>query len=194
MSAFLEIPESGWVGSNGLAFAIRDRFPVSRGHTLIITRRVVRDWFCATSAERAALLELVDVVKKQLDDELHPDGFNVGFNAGAAAGQTVEHLHVHVIPRFHGDMDDPRGGVRLVIPSRGNYLTNVDPLAAGRTTRLHATCCRCSNELRTSRLSLRSFRSPDWTGSAPQRWPRSIAAHVFVSLPATTWTSQSKRT
>lgn len=116
MSAFLEIPESGWVGSNGL----RDRFPVSRGHTLIITRRVVRDWFCATSAERAALLELVDVVKKQLDDELHPDGFN----AGAAAGQTVEHLHVHVIPRFHGDMDDPRGGVRHVIPSRGNYLTN----------------------------------------------------------------------
>ena len=131
MSAFLEIPESGWVGSNRLAFAIRDRFPVSRGHTLIITRRVVRDWFCATSAERAALLELVDVVKKQLDDELHPDGFNVGFNAGAAAGQTVEHLHVHVIPRFHGDMDDPRGGVRHVIPSRGNYLTNIDPLATG---------------------------------------------------------------
>ncbi len=131
MSAFLEIPESGWVGSNGLAFAIRDRFPVSRGHTLIITRRVVRDWFCATSAERAALLELVDVVKKQLEDELHPDGFNVGFNAGAAAGQTVEHLHVHVIPRFHGDMDDPRGGVRHVIPSRGNYLPNIDPLATG---------------------------------------------------------------
>ena len=115
MSAFLEIPESGWIGSNGLAFAIRDRFPVSRGHTLTITRRVVRDWFCATSAERAALLELVDVVKKQLEDELHPDGFNVGFNTGAAAGQTVEHLHVHVIPRFQGDMDDPRGGVR---PSR----------------------------------------------------------------------------
>jgi hypothetical protein len=66
--------------------------------------------------------------KRQLDEELHPDGFNVGFNAGTAAGQTVQHLHVHVIPRFHGDMDDPRGGVRHVIPSRGNYVRNVDTL------------------------------------------------------------------
>jgi diadenosine tetraphosphate (Ap4A) HIT family hydrolase/HKD family nuclease len=131
MSAFLDVPESSWVASNEFAFAIRDRFPVSSGHTLIITRQVIADWFSATNAERAAILDLIDIVKQQLDDEFHPDGFNVGFNTGAAAGQTVEHLHVHVIPRFRGDMDDPRGGVRHVIPSRGNYLRSVDPLATG---------------------------------------------------------------
>jgi diadenosine tetraphosphate (Ap4A) HIT family hydrolase len=131
MSVFLDIPESGWVASNELTFAIRDRFPVSRGHTLVITRRVRNDWFGATPEERAAVIDLIDVVKRQLDHELHPDGFNVGFNAGPAAGQTVPHLHVHVIPRFHGDMDDPRGGVRHVIPSRGNYLRDVEPLATG---------------------------------------------------------------
>jgi HKD family nuclease len=104
---------------------------VSPGHTLVITRRVVEDWFGASIAERAAILDLIDVVKKQLDEELHAHGFNVGFNAGRAAGQTVLHLHVHVIPHFEGDMDDPRGGVRHVIPSRGNYLRDIEPLASG---------------------------------------------------------------
>jgi superfamily II DNA or RNA helicase/diadenosine tetraphosphate (Ap4A) HIT family hydrolase/SOS-response transcriptional repressor LexA len=131
LSVFLEIPEAAWVAANKLAFAFRDRFPVSRGHTLVVTRRVTSDWFSATADERAAILALVEVVKKQLDEELHPDGYNVGFNAGEAAGQTVMHLHVHVIPRFKGDMDDPRGGVRHVIPSRGNYLRVVAPLATG---------------------------------------------------------------
>jgi superfamily II DNA or RNA helicase/diadenosine tetraphosphate (Ap4A) HIT family hydrolase/SOS-response transcriptional repressor LexA len=119
------------VAANDLAFAFRDRFPVSRGHTLVVTRRVTSDWFSATADERTAVLALVEVVKKHLDEELHPDGYNVGFNAGEAAGQTVMHLHVHVIPRFKGDMDDPRGGVRHVIPSRGNYLREVAPLATG---------------------------------------------------------------
>lgn len=131
MSVFLEVPEASWVAANELAFAFRDRYPVSRGHTLVVTRRVVPDWFSATSDERAALLALVDEVKRQLDRELRPDGYNVGFNAGAAAGQTVMHLHVHVIPRFRGDMDDPRGGVRHVIPSKGNYLRRSAPLATG---------------------------------------------------------------
>jgi superfamily II DNA or RNA helicase/diadenosine tetraphosphate (Ap4A) HIT family hydrolase len=134
VSVFLDIPESKWVASNDLAFAFRDNFPVSPGHTLIVTRRVIADWFSATSAERLALLDLVDAIKKRLDDELHPDGYNVGFNAGVAAGQTVPHLHIHVIPRFRGDMDDPRGGVRHVIPSRGNYLCKVEPLATGGET------------------------------------------------------------
>lgn len=119
------------MAANELAFAFRDRFPVSRGHTLVVTRRVASDWFSATADERTAILALVEVVKKQLDEELHPDGYNVGFNAGEAAGQTVMHLHVHVIPRFKGDMDDPRGGVRYVIPSRGNYLRVVAPLTTG---------------------------------------------------------------
>lgn len=128
---FLEVPEAVWVCANDLAFAFRDRFPVSPGHTLIVTRRVTPDWFSATEDEQRAVLSLVAEVKRRLDEELAPDGYNVGFNAGAAAGQTVMHLHVHVIPRFRGDMDDPRGGVRHVVPSKGNYLRDVAPLATG---------------------------------------------------------------
>lgn len=131
MSVFLEVPEGAWVCSNALAFAFRDRFPVTPGHTLVVTRRVTPDWFTATDDERAAVSSLIAEVKQQLDDELAPDGYNVGFNAGLAAGQTVMHLHVHVIPRFRGDMDDPRGGVRHVIPSKANYLREVAPLATG---------------------------------------------------------------
>jgi diadenosine tetraphosphate (Ap4A) HIT family hydrolase len=121
-SPFNAIDEAQWVASNALAFAVRDLHPVSRGHTLVITRRVVPTWFDATLEEQQAIFRLVDDVKRALDHELRPDGYNVGFNAGTAAGQTVMHLHVHVIPRFEGDMDDPRGGVRHVIPSKGNYL------------------------------------------------------------------------
>lgn len=128
---FLDVPQAAWVAANELAFSFRDRYPVSPGHTLVVTRRVVPDWFAATEEERSALLRLVDEVKRQLDQEMQPDGYNVGFNAGTAAGQTVMHLHVHVIPRFRGDMDDPRGGVRHVIPSKGNYLRQVAPLATG---------------------------------------------------------------
>lgn len=131
MSVFLEVPEAAWVAANELAFAFRDRYPVSRGHTLVVTRRVVPDWFSASEEERRAVMSLVDEVKRRLDEELRPQGYNVGFNAGVAAGQTVMHLHVHVIPRFVGDMDDPRGGVRHVIPSKGNYLREVAPLATG---------------------------------------------------------------
>jgi superfamily II DNA or RNA helicase/diadenosine tetraphosphate (Ap4A) HIT family hydrolase/SOS-response transcriptional repressor LexA len=131
VSVFLEVPEAAWVCANELAFAFRDRFPVSPGHTLIVTRRVTPDWFSATEDEQRAVLSLVSEVKRRLDEELAPDGYNVGFNAGTAAGQTVMHLHVHVIPRFCGDMDDPRGGVRHVVPSKGNYLREVAPLATG---------------------------------------------------------------
>lgn len=123
-SPFLALPETAHVAANALAFAIRDGFPVSPGHTLVITRRVVATWFDATSEERVALLELVDIVKRQLDAEFRPAGYNVGFNAGTAAGQTVMHLHVHVIPRYTGDVPDPRGGVRHVIPGKGNYLAS----------------------------------------------------------------------
>ncbi|HTN84343.1 MAG TPA: HIT domain-containing protein [Sorangium sp.] len=131
-SPFLEAPGSAWVASNSLAFALRDRFPVSPGHTLVIPRRLVSTWFDATVEERAAIFELVAAVKRQLDQELRPDGYNIGINAGEAAGQTVMHLHVHVIPRFRGDVDDPRGGVRHVIPGKGNYLAGrPSPLATG---------------------------------------------------------------
>ena len=123
VSPFLALPQDAWVASNALAFAILDRYPVSPGHTLIITRRLIPTWFEATREEQLAMLELVDRIKAQLDlQSPKPDGYNVGFNAGAAAGQTVGHVHVHVIPRYQGDMEDPRGGVRHVIPAKGNYL------------------------------------------------------------------------
>ncbi|MGE3779434.1 MAG: HIT domain-containing protein [Pirellulaceae bacterium] len=123
-SPFLEIPESLWVVSNSHAFAIWDRFPVSPGHVLVVARRLVTTWFDADPQEQAAVLELVNAVKKHLDATLapKPDGYNIGFNAGESAGQTVMHLHVHVIPRYTGDVEDPRGGVRFVIPDKANYL------------------------------------------------------------------------
>lgn len=112
-----------WVAANALAFALPDRYPVTPGHTLVVTRRLVPTWWEATGPERQALLDLVDVVRNQLQRRNPaPGGYNVGFNAGAVAGQTVAHLHLHVIPRYAGDVADPRGGVRHVIPGRGNYL------------------------------------------------------------------------
>jgi diadenosine tetraphosphate (Ap4A) HIT family hydrolase len=122
-SPFLDLPESSWVASNALAFAARDRYPVSPGHTLIITRRVVPTWFDASQEERQAIFSLVADVKRAIDMEFHPDGYNIGFNVGEAAGQTVMHLHVHIIPRYRGDVADPRGGIRHVIPARGNWQT-----------------------------------------------------------------------
>jgi len=120
-SPFLTRPTSEHVAANDLAFALRDGFPVSPGHTLVVTRRLVTTWFDATPAEQAAVMALVNEVKRQLDESHRPDGYNVGFNAGDAAGQTVPHLHVHVIPRYRGDRADPRGGVRWVLPDRADY-------------------------------------------------------------------------
>ncbi len=121
-SPFTKCPASTWVASNQLAFAIRDGFPVSPGHTLIVAKREIPTWFDASPDERAAIMELVDEVKGQLDTEKpKPDGYNIGFNAGEAAGQTVMHLHVHVIPRYKGDTPDPRGGIRWVIPEKAKY-------------------------------------------------------------------------
>ena len=88
-SPFDSIAPSCWVASNALAYAIRDAFPVTNGHTLVVTRRQVGDWFEASHEERLAVLELVDDVKQQLDRELSPSGYNVGFNVGECAGQTV---------------------------------------------------------------------------------------------------------
>ena len=120
-SPFLKIAPEHWVASNEYGFAIRDKFPVSPGHTLIIPKRLIPTWWEATPDEQLHLTELISVVKNQLDEEFKPDGYNVGFNGGHAAGQTVDHLHVHVIPRWFGDVDDPRGGVRGVIPAKRAY-------------------------------------------------------------------------
>jgi diadenosine tetraphosphate (Ap4A) HIT family hydrolase len=106
---------------NRLAIALEDRNPVNRGHSLIIPIRHVESFFDTTSGERAAILELSDEVRAILDRKYQPDGYNLGINVGAAAGQTVFHVHLHVIPRFLGDVANPRGGVRGVIPARQSY-------------------------------------------------------------------------
>jgi diadenosine tetraphosphate (Ap4A) HIT family hydrolase len=106
---------------NELAVAIHDGFPVSPGHCLIVSRRHVASFFDTTDEERIALLELLDKVQKILLRERRPDGFNIGINDGTAAGQTVMHLHIHLIPRYSGDTDDPRGGVRWVMPEMAPY-------------------------------------------------------------------------
>jgi diadenosine tetraphosphate (Ap4A) HIT family hydrolase len=107
--------------SNALAVALPDGFPVAPGHTLVVPRRHEADVFLLSAEEQRALLELVGVVRERLARELSPDGFNIGINAGAAAGQTVAHAHVHVIPRRKGDVEDPRGGVRWVVPAKARY-------------------------------------------------------------------------
>jgi diadenosine tetraphosphate (Ap4A) HIT family hydrolase len=107
--------------SNTLAFVRYDRFPVTPGHLLVITRRHVASYFESTAAERAALFGLIDDGKALLDERFKPAGYNVGINVGAVAGQTIAHLHVHLIPRYAGDSPDPRGGVRGVIPDKQKY-------------------------------------------------------------------------
>lgn len=101
-----------------------DAYPVSAGHALIITRRHVATWFQASAEEQAAILAGIQVARDEIAKHHTPDGFNIGINVDAAAGQTVFHLHVHVIPRYWGDVSDPRGGVRYVLPSRANYLVS----------------------------------------------------------------------
>ncbi|MDH3022751.1 hypothetical protein BJF87_24810 [Gordonia sp. CNJ-863] len=131
-SPFVDIPRSEWIASNRSAFAIWDAYPVSPGHALVISRREIEDWWVATAEEKADLFGLVDEVRDVILAQHGPvDGFNVGFNAGRAAGQTIKHLHIHVIPRRQGDVPDPRGGVRHVIPERGNYLAPTEPPDGG---------------------------------------------------------------
>jgi diadenosine tetraphosphate (Ap4A) HIT family hydrolase len=105
------------------AIVIRDGYPVSPSHTLIIPKRHVGSFFDTTEAERADLLALLATARNEIEQEIQPAGYNIGINDGPAAGQTVPHLHIHLIPRFPGDQADPRGGVRWVIPSKAAYWT-----------------------------------------------------------------------
>lgn len=118
---FCDISHERVVAQNELCFAIRDGFPISEGHTLIIPRRHVADYFDLTVEEVMAMQAMMREIKEQLDVELMPDGYNIGVNVNAAAGQTVFHVHMHLIPRFHGDVENPRGGVRGVIPGKQKY-------------------------------------------------------------------------
>ena len=121
MSVFLDLNDDDkiYIGVN--FFLIKDRFPVSPGHILIISKELKKDFFELNDEERNELPLMIEVAKNLIEKEYKPDGYNIGMNCGETAGQTVFHFHCHVIPRYKGDMDNPRGGVRYCIPGKGNY-------------------------------------------------------------------------
>jgi diadenosine tetraphosphate (Ap4A) HIT family hydrolase len=109
------------VAENGLAGAFFDGFPLSPGHCLAVPRRHEPDFLALSAEEQTAVWALVPPVRRRIESDGRPDGYNIGINVGEAAGQTVSHAHLHVIPRYRGDVVDPRGGIRLIIPARARY-------------------------------------------------------------------------
>ena len=124
---FCGVDPSRVIFRDELVFAIWDGFPVSDGHLLFITHRHVGDWFAASEAEQRALLAAIARGRQIVLDQYAPAGFNIGINVGETAGQTVPHMHIHLIPRYPGDVPDPRGGVRHVLPGKANYLRTTQP-------------------------------------------------------------------
>ena len=112
--------------SSPLASALWDLYPVSLGHALVVPRRHAASWNELTADEKAALTVGVDAVRALIDERYRPDAYNVGFNDGEAAGQTILHFHVHVIPRYQGDVLDPRGGIRWVMPDKAAYWLSTE--------------------------------------------------------------------
>lgn len=104
-----------------LTYSVYDKFPVNKGHALIIPKRHCGDYFELTPEEQSAIWSMVNTIKQILTDKFNPDGFNVGINVNEAAGQTIPHAHIHLIPRYIGDNKDHEGGVRGVIPDRRIY-------------------------------------------------------------------------
>ena len=117
-SPFLDKPR---LLENDIGFVIFDGFPVSEGHCLIVPKRVYSNYFDSTPDEMIGLHHLMVETKLHLDQKFKPDGYNIGNNCGEHSGQTVPHVHIHLIPRYKGDMENPRGGVRGVIPSKQKY-------------------------------------------------------------------------
>jgi diadenosine tetraphosphate (Ap4A) HIT family hydrolase len=109
------------VAKNDLCYARWDRFPVSKGHLLLMPFRHAADYFDLTHEEKQALFLLIDECKEVIEENFKPQGYNIGFNIGEVAGQTVMHCHCHVIPRYSGDTENPRGGIRNVIHGKKEY-------------------------------------------------------------------------
>ncbi len=118
---FCDLPESRVWFDQGSVLVFRDAYPISPGHTLVIPKRHVKSLFELGGDEREDLFQALSRAKGLLVSEMKPDGFNIGINDGIAAGQTVFHLHVHLIPRYQGDAEDPRGGVRWIFPDKAKY-------------------------------------------------------------------------
>lgn len=121
MKDFTEIEQERIIYKDDYFFIIKDGFPVNPGHLLIISNEVRKDFFGLTSNEKQQLPKTIIKAKEIIQQEFKPDGYNIGMNCGETAGQTVFHFHCHLIPRYKGDMDNPRGGVRNVIPAKGKY-------------------------------------------------------------------------
>jgi len=121
---FCNLDPSRIVDSNDHCIVLRDDFPVSPGHTLVIPKRHVGSFFDINAEERQALMALLESAKQALETEYRPAAYNIGVNDGPAAGQTVPHVHIHLIPRYEGDRDDPRGGVRWIMPEKAKYWTD----------------------------------------------------------------------
>ncbi|MGZ3767677.1 MAG: HIT family protein [Mucilaginibacter sp.] len=120
---FCTLPHERVKRQNDPGLVIRDGYPISPGHTLIIPKRHIASFFQLQKQEHDALMRLVEEAKLDLDEEFKPDAYNIGINDGPVAGQTVPHLHIHLIPRYQGDQEDPRGGVRWLIPEKAKYWT-----------------------------------------------------------------------
>ncbi|MBF9236616.1 HIT family protein [Hymenobacter sp. BT683] len=120
-SVFLSIPQERHVLETEHFFVIRDGYPVSPGHSLIITKQLRNDYFALSPEELQELPEVIQLVKQNIEQSYRPDGYNLGMNCGEAAGQTVFHFHCHIIPRYAGDMESPRGGVRHCVAGKGYY-------------------------------------------------------------------------
>jgi ATP adenylyltransferase len=119
---FCELPVGRVIASNALAYATRDNYPVTQLHTLVIPKRHVATFFDLFEPERRAINQLLDGLQIEIKKrDASVSGFNIGMNAGDAGGQTIDHAHVHLIPRRQGDVQDPRGGVRAVIPGKAIY-------------------------------------------------------------------------
>ena len=118
---FCNIEPDRILWENEHSYVMYDGFPVSKGHALVIPKRHTNSFFETTTDERNALLAGLDYAKQRIDDDFKPDAYNIGINDGQAAGQTVAHLHIHVIPRYPGDVEDPRGGIRWIFPDKAKY-------------------------------------------------------------------------
>jgi len=106
---------------NDLAYARWDNYAVSKGHAEIVPKRHVESFFDLTDDELSSVYQLAKEAKAQIASLFSPDAYNIGVNDGEAAGRTIHHLHIHIIPRYTGDVENPRGGVRHIIPGKGNY-------------------------------------------------------------------------
>lgn len=109
---------------NDSGFVVRDGFPITDGHTLIIPKHHIGSFFEISQQQRQDLFELVDLAKVDLDKHYNPASYNIGINDGEAAGQTIPHLHIHLIPRYHEEDKDPRGGVRWLVPEKADYWSD----------------------------------------------------------------------